>query len=96
MTAIDERDAEGRHPGAPAWAGDLTAASAAALEAHCKGLRLHIAAITAKYEAHRPAGQRWRPATAAELDGARFGHWIARLVDAENEQSRREGLSDHV
>lgn len=90
-TAEDERDAEGRHPGAPAWDGPLTAASAEALGLHGKGLRLHIAALTAKYEAHRPAGQKWRPATSAELSDARLSHWVARLVAVENERSMREG-----
>lgn len=90
MTAEDERDTEGRHPGAPAWAGDLATASAAALEAHGKGLRLYIAALTAKYEGHRPAGQQWRPATATELRDARLSDWVARLVDVENARSRRD------
>lgn len=90
MTADDERDAEGRHPGAPTWAGDLTAASSAALEVHQKGLRSHIAALTARYEAHKPAGQQWRAATAAEMRDARLAHWVARLVDVENERSRRD------
>lgn len=90
MTAGDERDTEGRHPGAPAWDGDLSTASAAALEAHGKGLRLLIAALTAKYEGHRPAGQQWRPATATELRDARLSDWVARLVDVENERSRRD------
>lgn len=91
MTANDERDAGGRHPGAPAWVGDLTAASSAALEIHEKGLRLHIAALTAKYEAHKPVGQQWRPTTDAELRDAGLAHWVARLVDVANEQSKREG-----
>lgn len=92
MTANEERDAEGRHPGAPAWNGDLSSASMAALEAHGKGLRFHIGALTAKYEgAHRPAGRRWRAATAAELRDARLADWVARLVDVENERSMREG-----
>lgn len=56
MTADDERDAGGRHLGAPAWAGDLTAASSAALENHEKGLRRHFAALTAKYEAPQAGG----------------------------------------
>lgn len=91
MTADDERDDEGRHPGAPAWAGDLTAASAGALESHESGLRRHIAALTANYESHKQAGQQWWPATADELRDARLDHWVARLVDVANERSRREG-----
>lgn len=91
MTADDERDDEGRHPGAPAWAGDLTAAAAAALESHESGLRRHIGNLFVKYEGQKPAGRQWRPRTDAELRDAELNRWVSRLVDVANERSKREG-----
>ena len=70
MTDDNERDAEGRHPGAAAWSGDLAGASTAALESHESGLRSHIGNLFVKYEGQKPAGRQWRPRTDAELRDA--------------------------
>ena len=91
MTDDNERDAEGRHPGAPAWSGDLAGASTAALESHESGLRSHIGNLSVKYEAQKPAGRQWRPRTDAELRDAGLNRWVSRLVDVANERSKREG-----
>lgn len=91
MTDDNERDAEGRHPGAPARSGDLAGASTAALESHESGLRSHIGNLSVKYEGQTPACRQWRPRTDAKLRGAGLNRWVSRPVDVANERSKREG-----
>lgn len=88
MSKNDERDAAGRHPGAPAWDGDLAALSPAGLEAHDKGLQSHIANLTVLYRVlDKPA---WRVRTPQERGADGFEKWVARLAAVRNERSRRE------
>lgn len=93
----EERDSAGRHPGAPAWDGPLTALSPAGLEMHDSGLTAHIANLTVLYGVlTTPA---WRARTPEERRADGFDKWVARLVAVRNERDRRErqiGLSEYL
>jgi hypothetical protein len=88
MIANEERDSAGRHPGAPAWAGDLTISSPAALAEHDRGLTAHIGNLTVRFGVvDSPA---WRVRTPEERRADGFEKWVARLVAVRNERDRRE------
>lgn len=94
MTTNEERDSAGRHPGAPAWDGDLSTVSPAGLEAHDKGLQSCIANLTVQY--HVLDGWRVRTPEERSVDG--FEKWVDRLAVVRNERRRREnrtGLSEY-
>ncbi|MFK0007759.1 hypothetical protein ACIQTZ_11955 [Paenarthrobacter sp. NPDC090520] len=85
----EERDEAGRHPGAPAWNGNLETLSPAGLEQHDKGLVTHIGNLTVLYGVlTEPA---WRVRTPEERRADRFEQWVERLAVVRNERSRREG-----
>ncbi|MFJ4030217.1 hypothetical protein ACIPWF_22920 [Paenarthrobacter sp. NPDC089989] len=85
----EERDEAGRHPGAPAWSGDLQTLSPAGLEMHDKGLTTHIGNLTVLYRVlTEPA---WRVRTQAERSADHFEKWVERLAVVRNERNRREG-----
>ena len=89
ITAAEQRDDSGRAPGAPAWRGDLTTLSPANLDARDKGLSALIANLTVGHRAgtDRP---RWHARTPEERMADEFETWVERLVEARNEQARRE------
>jgi hypothetical protein len=88
MSTKDERDAEGRLPGAPAWDGDLAALSPAGLAEHERGLMAQIANLTVKY--HVLDSPRWKVETPESRQRNGFDRWVARLVDVRNQRSQRE------
>lgn len=94
MTTNEERDNAGRHPGAPAWDGDLATVSPSGLEEHDKGLQAHIANLTVHYHVFNG----WRVSTSEERSGAGFEKWVDRLAVVRNERRQREnqtGLSEY-
>jgi hypothetical protein len=98
MITNEERDSAGRHPGAPAWDGDLTSSSPSALEKHDKGLTTHIGNLTVLFGVvDSPA---WRVRTPEERRADGFEKWVARLVAVRNERDRRErqigGLNEYL
>jgi hypothetical protein len=98
MSTNEERDSAGRHPGAPAWDGDLTTLSPAGLEQHDNGLAACIANLTVLYRAiDNPA---WRVRTPEERRADGFEKWVARLVAVRNERNRREqqvgGMGEYI
>lgn len=98
MTTNEERDGAGRHPGAPAWDGDLTTLSPAGLEQHDHGLAAHIANLTVRYGVIDSPP--WRVRTPEERRADGFEKWVARLVAVRNERNRREqqigGLNEYM
>ncbi|MCA4135495.1 hypothetical protein [Arthrobacter sp. M4] len=97
MITNEERDSAGRHPGAPAWDGDLTTLSPAGLEKHDNGLTACIANLTVLYGVlDSPA---WRVRTPEERRADGFEKWVARLAVVRNERRRREdqiGISEYM
>jgi hypothetical protein len=95
MITNEERDSAGRHPGAPAWDGDLTTLSPAGLEKHDNGLTACIANLTVLYHVF----DGWRVRTPQERSADGFEKWVARLAVVRNERRRREdqiGLSEYL
>ncbi|MFF1831130.1 hypothetical protein [Paenarthrobacter sp. NPDC058040] len=84
----EERDEDGRLPGAPAWNGDLETLSPAGLDAHDKGLVTHIGNLTVLYGVlTEPA---WRVRAPEERRADQFEKWVERLAVVRNERNRRE------
>lgn len=95
MTTNEERDSAGRHPGAPAWDGDLATVSPAGLDAHDEGLKSCIANLTVQYHVI----DEWRVRTAEERSVDGFEKWVERLAVVRNERRRREnqiGSSEYL
>lgn len=95
MTTNEERDSAGRHPGAPAWDGDLDTVSPAGLAEHDNGLQSHIANLSVLYQVF----DGWRVRTPEERSADGFEKWVERLVAVRNERRRREnqiGISEYM
>lgn len=91
ISALSERDAEGRPAGAPAWNGNLAEATRPTLETHAAALVNHIANSTVKYEAIHDG---FRAATPSERNTNEQECFIQRLADVRNELIRRDAAAE--
>lgn len=78
-------DSSGRHPGAPAWDGNVRDLTDDELLSRDRGLMLHISALLVRYDSTRDDAP-FSPVN--DLTEAR--PWLQRLADARNENKRRE------